>query len=161
MREGRDKNYIERKDGGHRRGVKGEEKKIKVVFPTGGCEATNWENTKALYASVRLWGTEEEDIIPFPYWKGFYEYQEPIDPTSISSNFAAVFTKVASLLNSRVERTVILNVNTQENNEFLGDKINETVKLHRMERSMEESVSKSQSLVDTEQRNCGPQKNNL
>ena len=48
-------------------------RKEKVVLPTGGGEATNPENMEALYASVRSWGTEEEDTIPFPYWKGFDE----------------------------------------------------------------------------------------
>ena len=32
-----------------------------LVFPTGGGEATKSENTEALYASVRSWGTEEEE----------------------------------------------------------------------------------------------------
>ena len=43
--------------------------KDKVVFPTGGGEATNPENIEALYASVRSWGAEEENDIPFPDWK--------------------------------------------------------------------------------------------
>ena len=35
-------------------------RKDKVIFLTGGGEATNPENMEALYASVRSWGTEEE-----------------------------------------------------------------------------------------------------
>ena len=33
-------------------------RKEKVVFPTGGGEATKPEKMEALYASVRSWGTE-------------------------------------------------------------------------------------------------------
>ena len=53
-----------------------------------------------------------------------------------SANFAAVFQEVTSLLNYRVERTVILNDITKDNNKVPGDKINETVKIHRLERIM-------------------------
>ena len=60
----------------------------------------------ALYASLRSWGMEEEGVIPFPDWKGVDEYRDPVDPKSLSSNFAVVFTEVASLLNYHVERTV-------------------------------------------------------
>ena len=67
-----------------------------------------------------------------------------------------MFPEVASLINSCVERTVILNDITQENNKVLGDKSNKTVKLLRMERSMEEAVSTFQSVVETEQRNGVP-----
>ena len=66
-------NYEGREDGGHRQRGKGEEKKIKVVFPTGGGESTNPEKTEALYASIQSWGTVEEGNIPFPYWKGVDE----------------------------------------------------------------------------------------
>ena len=69
----------------------------------------------------------------------------------------AVFPEMASLLNSCVERTVILNDITQDNNKVLGDDINKTVKFHMLERSMEESVSTFQSMVEVEQQNCVPQ----
>ena len=42
---------------------------------------------------------EEEKDIYFPYWKGVDEYQDLVDPTSPSANFAAVFLEVASLIN--------------------------------------------------------------
>ena len=67
---------------------------------------------------------EEEDEIPFPYWKGVDEHQDPVDPTSLSANFVAVFPEVASLLNSSVEWTVILNDITHYNNKVLGDENN-------------------------------------
>ena len=78
-------------------------RKEKVVFPTGGGEAKNPENMEALYASVRSWCTEEEDGIHFPSCKVVDEYRDLVDPTSLSANFAAVFTDVESLLNYRVE----------------------------------------------------------
>ena len=53
----------------------------KLVFPTGGGEAKNLVNMEALYASVRSWGTEEEEKIPFTSWKGVDEYQDPVVPT--------------------------------------------------------------------------------
>ena len=84
-----------------------------MVFLTGVGEATNPEKIEDLYASVRSWSTEEEYDIPFPYWKGVDEYRDPVEPNSLSANFAAVFPEVSSLLNSRVERTVILNDITQ------------------------------------------------
>ena len=71
----------------------------------------------------------------------------------------AVFLDVANLLNSRVECTVILNDITQDKNKVLGDEINKTVKFQRLERSMEEAVSKLHSVVEVEQQNGGPQKN--
>ena len=45
--------------------------KDKVVFMTGGVDATNPENMEALYESVRSWGTEEEDDTNFPSCNGF------------------------------------------------------------------------------------------
>ena len=39
------------------------------IFLTGGGEATNTENMEGLYASVRSWGTEEEDDTTFTDWK--------------------------------------------------------------------------------------------
>ena len=46
---------------------------------------------------------------------------------------------------------MILNEITQYNNKSLEYKSKKTVKFHRMERSMEEDVYKSQSVVDAEQ----------
>ena len=62
-----------------------------MVLPTGGGEATNPKNIRALYASVWSWGTEKEEDIPFPFWKGVEEYREPVDPTSLSAKFVAFF----------------------------------------------------------------------
>ena len=132
-------------------------RKEKVVFLTSGGEATKPENMEALYASVWSWFTEEEDGTLLPNRKGVDEYQDPVDPSSLSDNFAAMFTEVASLLNPRVELPVILIGITQDNNEVLEDEIKETVKFHRLERSMEEAVSTFQSVVEEEQRNGGPQ----
>ena len=84
---------------------------------------------------------EEEDEIPFLGLKGFDEYRDPVEPTSLSSNFAAVILELASLINSRVERTFILNEITQDNNKVPEDNINETIKFHRLERIMEKAVS--------------------
>ena len=111
-----------------------------------------------LYGYVQAWGTVEENVIPFPSWKGVDEYQDPIYPRSLSTKFAAVFPEVASLLNSHVERMVILNDNTQDNNKVLGDKRNETVKFHRMDSIIEEVVSTFQSVIESEQQNGGLQK---
>ena len=103
--------------------IYGEEKdsiiKYKGVFLTGGGEDTNPENMETLYASVQSWGTEEEDNIPFPDWKGVDEYQYPVYPTSLSANFAAVFLEVASILNYSVEQIMILSDITQDNNKFV------------------------------------------
>ena len=107
-----------------------------MVLPTGGGESTNPENMGDLYASVRSWGMEEEYDIPFPDWKGVDEYRDPVDPNSLSAKFAAVFPELASLLNSRVERLLILNEINQDKNKVLRDKSNETVNFHRLERSM-------------------------
>ena len=41
--------------------------------------------------------------------RGVDEYRYPVEPTSLSANFTAVFPEVASLLNSYIEHTVILN----------------------------------------------------
>ena len=56
-------------------------RKEKVVFSTDGGESKTPENMEALYASVQSWGTEEEDDVPFPTWKGVDEYWEPVNPT--------------------------------------------------------------------------------
>ena len=55
-------------------------RKEKVGFPTGGGESTNPENMDALHASLRSLGTEEEDDITFPTWKGVYAYWYPVEP---------------------------------------------------------------------------------
>ena len=85
-----------------------------------------------IYESVQSLVTEEEDRIPFPYWKGVDEYRYHVDPTSLSAKFAPMFPEVASLLNYRVERTVIVNGITQDNSKLLGDKSNKTVKFHSL-----------------------------
>ena len=76
-------------------------------------------------------------------------------PTSLSSNFVDVLPDVTSLLNYRVEWTVILNDTTQDNNKVLGDEIQKTIKFHSLER---EAVSTFQSVIEAEQQNFGPQK---
>ena len=86
-------------------------------------------------------GYRKGDEIPFPTWKGLDEYREPVDPTSLSANFADVFPEVASLINSHVEWAVILNYITQYNNKSLRDERNKTFKLHRLDRSMEKAAS--------------------
>ena len=95
-------------------------KKRKVIFPTGRGESTKPEKIEALYAHVRSWGAKEENDIHFPEWRVVNQYRDPIGPTSISSNFAAVFTEVASLLNSLMKRTVILHDITQYSNKVPG-----------------------------------------
>ena len=70
-----------------------------------------------------------------------------MDPNSLSANFVDVFLEVASLLKYRVEQTVILNRITKEKNKDLEDD-KKTIKFHRLERSMEESLSKLKSVVD-------------
>ena len=95
-------------------------------------------------------GTYEEYNIPLPSWKGVGDYRDPVEPTSLSSNFAAVILELASLINSRVERTFILNEITQDNNKVPEDNINETIKFHRLERIMEKAVSTVQSVVEAE-----------
>ena len=74
-------------------------RKEKLVLPTGGGEATNTEKMETLYASVQSWGFEQEGNLPFLSWKGVDEYQYPVDLTSLSANFVAVFLEFASLLN--------------------------------------------------------------
>ena len=87
-----------------------------LVFPTGGDEATKLEDMKALYESVRSWGTEEEDGNPFLYWKGVGEYRDPVVPNSSLAKFSELFPEVSSLLYSCVEHTVILDGVNQDNN---------------------------------------------
>ena len=128
-----------------------------MVWPTGGGEATNPENMEVVYTSKPSWDTEEEGATNFPSWKGVDEYHYPVEPTLLSANFTAVFTEVASLLNSNVEWKLIINNITQEDNKVLGDKRRKNVKLHRLERSMGEAVSTFQSVVEAEQRNGEPQ----
>ena len=66
--------------------------------------------------------------------------------------------ELASLINSRVERTFILNEITQDNNKVPEDNSKESFEFHRMERSIYESVSTFKSVVEAEKRNGGPQK---
>ena len=89
-----------------------------MVFSTGGVEATNPEIMEALYASVRSWGTEEGGHT-FTILERSDEYWYPVYPTSLSTNFVALFPDLASLLNYCVERTVILNDITQDNNKVV------------------------------------------
>ena len=55
----------------------------------------------------------------FPFLNGVDEYQVPVEPTSLSTKSAAGFLEVASLLNYRVEQTVIHNETNQDNNKVL------------------------------------------
>ena len=100
---------------------------------------------------------EEEDYIHVPYWKGVDEYRDSVDPTSLSAIFAAVFLCAKILLYYHLQCTVILNGITQDNNRVLEEEINETVMFHRMERSIEESVSNFQSMIEAEKHNVGLQ----
>ena len=75
---------------------------------------------------------EEDDNITFTYWKRVDEYRDPVDTTSLSTNFAAVFQEAERLLNLFVEQIVILNDTPWENNKILREKSNETVKFHSM-----------------------------
>ena len=95
--------------------------------------------------------------MPFPYCKVVDEYWNPVDPTPLSSNFAAVFLEVENLINYHVEHTVILNDISQDNNNFLQDESNKTVDFYRLYRSMYEAVSVLQSLVEAYHQNCGLQ----
>ena len=69
-----------------RKGIGGENKR--QYYRRGKVEATSPENMEFLYASLRSWGMEEEDDITFSEFKGFNEYRYPVDPTSLSANFA-------------------------------------------------------------------------
>ena len=113
---------------------------------------------EALYESIWSWVTEEDYIIPFTDWKVVDEYHDTVYPTSLSDNFKAVLLEAEILLNYCVERTVMLNDITQNNNKVLKSERNKTVKLHKPERNMEESVSTLQSVVETEQRSVEPHK---
>ena len=84
----------------------------------------------------------------FPYRKVVDEYWDPVDPTSLLSNFVAMFKEVTSLLNSCAERTVTLNDIAQHNNKVMGDESKKTANFHRLERIMEEAMSKFQSVVE-------------
>ena len=115
-----------------------------------GGDITCQGNMEDLYASIRSQGMEEEYDIRFPDWKGVDDYQDFVEPTSLSANFAAVFSDLLSLINPRVECTVIFNGITQDNNKVPEDNINETIKFHRLERIMEKAVSTVQSVVEAE-----------
>ena len=54
---------------------------------------------------------------------------------------------------------MILNDITQDKNKVLEDESNETVKFHRLESCMDEAVSTFKIVVEVEQRNRGPHKN--
>ena len=69
-----------------------------------------------------------------------------------------VLPEVAIQLNYCVEQIVILNNITQYRSKVTEDDRNKTVNFHRLEESMEESVSKFQSVFKSEQLNGGPQK---
>ena len=85
----------------------GEEKESRIketaVLLTMGGEATNLKNTEDLYASLWSRVIEEEDSIPFPDWKVGDEYQDPVDPKLLLTNFAAVLPEVTIPLNYHVE----------------------------------------------------------
>ena len=51
----------------------------------------NPENMEALYAFIHSWVTEFYGNIAFPERKGVDKLQDPVEPTSLSVNFAAVF----------------------------------------------------------------------
>ena len=53
---------------------------------------------------------------------------------------------------------VIINDITKDNSKVLGDESKKTVKFHRLDRSMDESVSTFKSKVEVKQSNCGPKK---
>ena len=95
----------------------------------------------------------EEEGIPFTNWKGVYEYQEPVDLNSLSANFAVILQEVESLINSRTERKVILNDITQDKNKILEDERKCFFRFHRLETSMEESMTTFQSVFVAEQLN--------
>ena len=84
-------------------------------------------------------------------WK-LYIYQDLVEPTSLPADLSSMFTEVASLLNYRVKQTVIINNITQDKYKVLGDNINKTFKLHRLEMSTEESVSIFQIVVEAEKK---------
>ena len=90
---------------------------------------------EALFKSLRSWGSEGEDDTTFPDWNVVYEYHDPIEPTSLSYNFAAVLLEVEIILITCAEQTVILNDITQDISKVLGDNSNETVKFYRLDRT--------------------------
>ena len=59
--------------------IDGEEKeriiKYMEVLPRDRVDPKIPGNMEVLYASIRSWGTEEEDNTPLPYCKGVDEYQ--------------------------------------------------------------------------------------
>ena len=54
---------------------------------------------------------------------------------------------------------MILNEITQDKNKVLGDKNKKTIKFHGLERSMEEILYKFKSVIEAEQQNGVPNKN--
>ena len=67
-----------------------------------------------------------------------------------------MFPEVEILLNSRLEQTVMLNDIAQDNNKFVQDRSNKAFKFHILDFSMEEAMSKFQSVVEADQKNGGP-----
>ena len=59
-----------------------------------------------------------------------------------------MFSELGILLNSHVEITVILNYIDQDKNKVLVDESKKTVQFHRLDSSMEESMSTFQLLVE-------------
>ena len=65
-----------------------------------------------------------------------------------------MLAEVESLLNYFVEQILIINEITQDKNKALEDDTNKSIKFHRLDRSMEESVSTFNSVDEVEQYNC-------
>ena len=86
------------------------------------------------------------------------KYWYPIDPISLSANFAAVSLDLESPQNHLIENIVILNAINKNISKVLEDYGNETVKFHRLEKSMEEFVSTFHRVIMTYQRDGEPQK---
>ena len=73
---------------------------------------------------------EEYGNIPFTDCKLVHKYRDPVEPNSLSANFSAVLPVVPSLLNYRVEQTLILTDITWDKNKVLEDKSNKTIKFY-------------------------------
>ena len=75
------------------------------------------------------------------------EYQDPIEPTSLSANVFAVLPEVVRTLKFRREQTVILAGFSQDCNRVLKDKNNKTIKFHRLYKSMDEDMDTFKNVV--------------
>ena len=115
------------------------------------------ESMAALYASVRTSEEDEVGFISYPEWKGVEEYHDPIDPSSLSANFADIFPDVSKLLNMRTERAILFNDITQDNNKVLEDENTEMVQFHALEERMRETLEVFQSVAKAEEREGGTQ----